>query len=185
MMRKPFLALVVSAALVAAVFAAADKPASVTEPVTVGDFAVRMAAAIGSDASSPKAAAEALRAQGVGITDELEAPVTEGMAAQVLADLGMKAQAPADPNTQITSGAADRMATAVGLSAAVHAGPEWSSGISAILACLHSQTQAACVDCCKAATKCGIGKKSIPCLFCTLICRLNQPPPPSPGAPHK
>src|SRR5262245_54033421 len=88
-MRKFLLVLTVSAALAVAAFAATSNSQKST--VTVGDFALRVTQAMGQPVASPAAAVKSLKTFGVrtGI-DDPNAGLTEGTAAKILADLGLR-----------------------------------------------------------------------------------------------
>src|SRR6266571_9061613 len=105
MMRKSLLVVAVSAALTVAAFAAASSAQKST--VTVGDFAVKVTKAIGQPVASPSAAVESLKSLGVKI-DDANAKLTEGTAAQLLADLGLRVST-ANPGSVVSSGKADQL----------------------------------------------------------------------------
>src|SRR5262245_38989477 len=110
MMRKTVLVLVVSAALTAAAFAEAGKVQKSTG-MTVGDFAVKVANAIGKPASSPQAAVSSLKSMGAKITNA-DMILTEGTAAGILSAIGVRATS-SNPSSSLDSGKADQLVALV------------------------------------------------------------------------
>src|SRR5262245_5520296 len=99
MMRKYLTVLTVGAVLTVRAWAAASnaqKPA-----VTVGDFAVKVSSAIGQPVTTPAAAVQSLKSLGVKIEDA-NARLTEGTAAKILADLGLRVST-SNPGSGVTS----------------------------------------------------------------------------------
>ena len=177
MMRKSLVVVAVSAALTVAAFAASSKAQKST--ITVGDFAVKVTRAIGQPVSDRSAAVESLRTRGVKI-DNANASLTEGMAAKILADLGLRIST-TSPNSAVTPGKADQIATIVALSSSAA-----SVGVATDLpkACLDSRNRGTCVECCKTANGCAPSPAL--CEFaepCAKFCKQIQPGPPSPSDP--
>ena len=102
MMRKSVLVLTVIAVLTAgALFASGSAPRS--SAVTVGDFAVKVAKALGYKATDQKSAVSSLKAAGVSLeAADLSSSLTEGKAARILSDLGLKVNT-ADPASPLTT----------------------------------------------------------------------------------
>ncbi len=147
MMRKSLLVLAVSAALTVAGFAAASNAQKST--VTVGDFAVKVTKAIGQPVTTPSAAVQSLKSLGVKI-DDVNASLTEGTAARILADLGLRVSS-TNPNSAVTAGKADQLAAVAGLaSSASSISPDTDLPTQ----CLDSFNRGICQDCCKAALGC-------------------------------
>jgi hypothetical protein len=175
MMRKSLLVLTVSAALTVAAFAAASNAQKST--VTVGDFAVRVTKAIGQPVSTPSAAVESLKSLGVKI-DDANARLTEGTAARILADLGLRVST-ANPGSALTPGKADQLAAVVGLASSASS---IKSDTDLPLQCLDVKNRGDCQNCCKAAFGCAPSPAL--CDFasgCAKFC--NQVPPPGQASP--
>ena len=173
MMRKPFVALAVSAILTVSVFAAASGVVK-SDTVSVGDFAAKVAVALGYEVPNQKAAVSALRNRGVNLAADLSAPLTDGQVARIMADLGMSVAQPANPSGFVSSAKASALASTIGsegLTSGVTAenGPPPNQ-------CLSSVDRGTCVNCCKDAT--GLTGK-----FCGRFCHANVPPPISPEEP--
>lgn len=170
-MRKYVLILAVTAALIAAAFAATGSAPKST--ITVGDFAVKVSRALGKPAPDQRAAVESLKSLGVKLGDT-NASLTEGMAVQVLADLGVRVST-ANPSSTLTPGKADQLAVVVALD---------SSAASTLPAdglptqCLVGSKQQ-CKTCCWAATGCNVDM----CPECTKFCKVLPPGHPSPDDP--
>jgi len=171
MIRKSLVVVAVSAALTVVAFAASSKSQKST--ITVGDFAVKVTRAIGQPVSNRSAAVQALRTRGVEI-GEANASLTEGMAAKILADLGLRVST-TSPDSAVTLGKADQLATMVGL----------AGGAARVLPadgmptqCLTGSKQE-CKTCCQAATGCNPEE----CSECTKFCKVLKPGHPSPSDP--
>jgi len=170
MMRKYLTVLTVGAVLTVAAFAAASnaqKPA-----VTVGDFAVKVTSAIGQPVASPGAAVQSLKSLGVNIEDA-NARLTEGTAAKILADLGLRVST-SNPGSAVTSAKADQLAAFAGLaSTASSVSPETDLPTQ----CLQNANRGTCVDCCKIALGCT--NLQAQCEFstpCAKFCKQVLPP---------
>lgn len=181
MTKKPLLVLALCAGLTVAAFAAPGAPAN-TGKATVGDFAVKVAVALGYTAPDSKAAVEALKARGVNMGADLSAVLTEGEAARILADLGMAVAAPANPATTVSTAKAGFLAGTVASAATDSFVPE----LDLPTYCLSSQNRGNCVNCCKDAVgplpDNGGGTRSAG-KECSKFCKANVPPPPSPEEP--
>src|SRR6266850_2163238 len=168
MMRKSLVVVAVSAALTVAAFAASSSSRKST--VTVGDFAVKVTRAIGQPVSDRSAAVQSLRTRGVEI-GEVNANLTEGMAAKILTDLGLRVTT-TTPDSAVTAGKADQLATMVGLASS----PAPADGLPS--QCL-TGTKQQCKTCCWAATGCDVSS----CPQCTKFCKQLKPGNPSPTDP--
>ncbi|MBI1950668.1 MAG: hypothetical protein HYS34_04810 [Acidobacteria bacterium] len=170
MMRKSHLVLAACAALTVSVFAASSNVQK--SKVTVGDFAVRVTKALGNPVADQRAAVESLKSLGVKV-DDVNASLTEGMAARILADLGVRVST-TSPDNRVTKGKADQLVAVVGLAGST------SSGLAATdlpVACLDNRNRGICVECCKAALGCV--DQSAPCDFasaCAKFCKQVLPP---------
>jgi hypothetical protein len=172
MMRKPILALAVSAVLTVAVFAA---PSDAPKSTTVGAFAVKVSAALGQKAADPKAAADTLRSMGVNLGKDLSAPLTEERAKQILTDLGASNLRTSNPGNGLSAAKADQLLASVSLSsAATSIAPE-----ALPTQCLNSFNRGTCVECCK--VEVGLitnvaGKLQDPGTVCSNFCKSVLPP---------
>jgi len=175
MMRKSLLVLTVSSALTVAAFAVASNTQKST--VTVGDFAVRVTKAIGQPVSTPSAAVQSLKSLGVKINDA-NARLTEGTAAQILADLGLRVST-ANPGSAVSSGRADQLAAVAGLASSASS---ISPATDLPTQCLDNFNRGLCVDCCKTALGCL--NLQAQCEFSTPCAKMcKQVPPPGQASP--
>lgn len=181
MKTKALVVLALSAALVAAAYAAPAAPAK-TGKTTVGEFAVKIATAFGTEEPNANKAAEGLKARGVDLSANLGATLTEGTVARIMSDLGMKVTAPANPNEPVSEAKAGFLA---GLIATNSLGAGISMEAALPQQCLSSQNRGQCVECCKAATACGNPEDGAPitCNLCAKFCHNNVPPPVSDEEP--
>jgi len=170
MMRKSLLVLTVSAVVTVAAFAAASNAQKST--VTVGDFAVKVTKAIGQPVSTPSAAIESLKSLGVKI-DDANAKLTEGTAARILADLGLRVST-ANPGGAVSSGKADQLAAIAGLaSSASSISPDTDLPTQ----CLDNKNRGICNNCCQVALGCAPNDPA--CQFstpCAKFCKQVIPP---------
>jgi hypothetical protein len=183
-MKKSLLALLVSVALVVPVIAATGNAAEKVNAETVGAFAVKLAAALGTQAGSEQAAVASLRSAGVDLKADLGARLTEAEAARILADLGMQVAAPTSPSNEVSSGKATQLAAAAGLSLSASSGIAISANDLPVQ-CLLEPNHGQCMGCCKPALgfdpdapKAGQVSK-----FCAQFCKNLQEPPPSDEEP--
>jgi hypothetical protein len=147
MMRKAVLVAVVIAALTVGIFAASSN-AQKSAVVTVGDFALKVAKALGYAADSQQGAVKSLKKSGVDLeATDLSARLTEGKAAGILNDLGIRVSN-VNPGSAISPDKADRLAAQVGLTSSVSAPTPSDGGIPT--ECLTLKTRGDCQDCCKA-----------------------------------
>ena len=174
MMRKSLVVVAVSAALTVAAFAASSNSQKST--ITVGDFAVKVTRAIGQPVTDKSAAVQSLRNLGVSIGEE-NAGLTEGMAAKILADLGLHVSS-SSPSSAVTTGKADQLATMIGL-ASVSVAP--ADGLPT--QCLASGNKQVCKQCCWAATGCNPNIQDCG-PACTKFCKVLKPGNPSPSDPN-
>jgi len=163
-------------AIVAAVLFVAVNATAATSAggvVTVGQFATRLVAALGQDASDIGAVTAALRSMGVTADLDANAPLTAGMAARLAGDLGVKVAPPSTPASPVGAGQAAALASYIAGGFVDRAATALEDPPSQ---CLSSANRGACVNCCKDAT--GLTGQ-----FCGHYCHANVPPPPSPGEP--
>lgn len=167
-MRKSYLVLAACAALAVSAYAASSNVQK--SKVTVGDFAVKVTKALGNPAADQRAAVESLKSLGVKIED-VNASLTEGVAARILADLGVRAST-TSPDNAVTKGKADQLVAVVGLAGSIST---ISPSTELPSACLKNKNRGICVECCKAATGCegGITQCEI---ACSKFCKSVLPP---------
>lgn len=172
MTKKLLLVLALSAGVAVAAFAAPGAPAAPAK-ATVGEFAVKVAGALGLEATDAKAAATALKGRGVTFAADLSATLTEGEAARIMADLGVAVVAPANPAAPLSAARAGSLVASIPTSASIEGISPQDEGPTQ---CLSSVDRGTCVNCCKTAT--GLTGK-----YCGHYCHANVAPPPSPGEP--
>jgi len=168
MKKRLALVLLIGSVLGATVFAATSgvqKPA-----VTVGDFAVKLAKALGKPATDPRAAAETLKSLGVQVGSDLGAGLTEGAAARMLGELGLRATTN-QADSPVTAKKADQLASLAGLG---------NGGASKLPAstplptqCLEQRNRGQCENCCHdALAAAGVVDNH----GCTVFCKAVLPP---------
>jgi hypothetical protein len=170
MMRKSLVVVAVGAALVVAAFAASNNAQK--SAITVGDFAVKVSTAMGQPVSDRNAAVQSLRTLGVKISDA-NASLTEGMAAKILADLGLRVST-TNPGGAVSSGKADQLASIAGL-ASTSSSIAPQDGLPT--QCLNSPNRGTCQECCKTALGCAPSPAL--CDFassCAKFCKTVPPP---------
>jgi hypothetical protein len=177
MIKKSLVVLAVSVALTASLFAAPDKS---PKAQTVGEFAVKVNAAMGRVAADEKAAADSLKALGVDLGKDLSAALTEERAAGILRDLGVRV-VPGNPDSEISAGKADQLIASVALNASTSS-PVSPSQLPTT--CLNEFNRGRCVECCKAFFGCV--NQGDPCEFasrCAKFCKAILHPGVSPTEP--
>ncbi len=173
MKSKLLLIPALSLGLAALAFAAPSAPVDPAR-TTVGEFAVRLASAIGYDPVDATAAAGILKRHGITFAADLSVAMTEGEAARVLSEFGITAVAPAIPATPVSPARAASLATAISSSTSVEGRSLQGEGPTQ---CLSSRNRGECNNCCKDAS--GLGGQ-----FCGRYCHANVPPPVSPDEPQ-
>jgi hypothetical protein len=173
MTRKLLLILALSVGLAALASAAPSTPVG-SAGTTVGEFALRLATAIGYDPVDARAAAGVLKGRGIPLAADLSAALTEGEAARVLSGFGIAVVAPASPATPVSSGRAANLAAAISGAASIEGRTVQDGGPTQ---CLSSRNRGECNNCCKEAS--GLGGQ-----FCGQFCHANVPPPVSPDEPQ-
>ncbi len=164
--RKSALGLLVGAALTATLFAAttgAQKPA-----ITVGDFAVKVTKALGTPVTDQRAAVASLKSRGVQVGDNLNTGLTEGTAARILTELGIRTTT-TRPDSVVSAGRADQLAAVAGMNAS--AASTFPDAIGLPTQCLELPNRGQCVNCCDAAVGCDpTAGCSSPCAkFCQTV----------------
>jgi len=84
--------------------------------MTVGDFALKVARAMGQRPADQAAAVSALKKAGVDLGADSSASLTMGRAARILRGFGLKVTEPQEPAVQVSFGIADQIVKAVKLS---------------------------------------------------------------------
>jgi hypothetical protein len=108
-MKKLLLTLVAVVALVATPLAGVSG-----KKVTVGDFAVKVSQALGFKVVDRTAAVRTLEAAGVALGGNLDEPLTERVAADILGSLGVKV-ATLNPSDLLSPGKVDALVTSLAL----------------------------------------------------------------------
>jgi hypothetical protein len=148
MTKKPFVALALCAGLTMAVFAASGTPAKKSQ-VTVGEFAVKVASALGYETRDQKVAQKTLRGMGVNLAADLNAPLTEGAVAKIMTDLGVSVMVPSAPETPVSSAKAGFLAGSLAASSFGTETQEPPQPIEPPTECLQAIDRGTCVNCCK------------------------------------
>jgi hypothetical protein len=160
--------LVLCTALFASWLFSGGTAAAAARPVTVGDFAVRLARALGFTTSTPAEARERLAGIGVGLAGDLESPLTEAGAVGFSRGLGLPAVNSGDPAAVVSGPAADvlvRVASEAILSTPAPPGMKGSIPV----VCLNLN-RTLCIDCCVASL---LGYSAVPARvlgLCTASC---------------
>ena len=172
MMKKSVLVVAVGIALTAATFAASSVS---KKPVTVGDFAVKVSAAIGHPVATPEAAVQSLRSLGVKVGDA-NGSLTEGTAARMLQDLGVRVST-SSPDKDVTVAKADQMAVLASITHAASSTIPESTPLPT--QCLELRNRGQCDNCCTTyLTSVGADTSNG---VCAHFCR--QVPPPGQASP--
>ena len=170
-MKKLILAFAVAALIAAPAFAASAASAKPAD-VTLGDFAVRLAVNLGTKPADAKAAVETLRSHGARISEgELNARLTEGVAARILGDLGVVVTT-TTPGKALSSGRADQLLSTASLGLAAT-----TPAVDLPAQCLQVKNRGLCVECCKVANGC-VDQEAL-CEFasaCSHFCKAVLPP---------
>ena len=166
--KRSALVVLIGAVLSASALAATSgvqKPA-----VTVGDFAVKLTKALGKPATDQRAAAETLKSLGVKVGNDLGAGLTEGMAARILGELGLRTTA-SRSDSPVSVKKADQFAALAGLSAGASSGLPTSTPLPT--QCLEEKDRGQCINCCHDA----LGAQGIvDNNGCTVFCHAVLPP---------
>jgi hypothetical protein len=166
--------LALGASLALTAFVANASPVPVAKPVTVGQFAMKISKALGSPADSEETAATTLRLAGAHIDAELDRPLTEGRAADIMKELGVPAEASGNPATPLSPGKADQAATTVALAIVTE-----SNGMSAETlptTCSGVRDRASCFNCCTSFLSQRTSHPLAAILICGVICGKLFPP---------
>jgi len=169
MKTKSLMILAVSATLAVAAFAASSNAQKST--VTVGDFAVKVTAAIGHPVTDRSAAVASLKTLGVKV-DDMNASLTEGMAAKILADLGVRVST-TSPDSAVTAGKADQLAAIAGLASKTSS---TSSATALPTFCTELRNRGQCDTCCTTALGCDVNPAPCAGGVCSKMCKVVLPP---------
>jgi hypothetical protein len=182
MTKKPLLVLALCAGLTMAAFAAPGTPAGAGK-ATVGEFAVKVAVALGYTTPDTQAAVAALKGRGVHAISDPSATLTEGEAARIMSDLGMAVAKPSNPSAPVSSSKAGFLAGTIDMASVQAVSIE---AVDLPDQCLHSADRGTCVNCCKNIVgqlpDNGNGTRDAG-KECGHFCHANVPPPVSPGEP--
>jgi hypothetical protein len=182
MTKKPLLVLALCAGLTLAAYAGPATSAGAGK-ATVGEFAVKVAVALGYTTPDTRAAVAALKGRGVRMVADPSATLTEGEAARIMSDLGMAVTKPSNPGAPVSSTKAGFLAGTIEVATIDAVSTE---AVDLPDQCLSSQNRGDCVNCCKAIVgqlpDSGNGTRSAG-KECGHFCHANVPPPPSPEEP--
>jgi hypothetical protein len=157
------------------------EPAS--QPVTVGDFAVKVARALGFEAANVQEAGDRLRVAGVHLDPDLAAPLTQGRASDMMRDLGVESRVSGDPLAPMTESRANQAATAVALGVGGTADRFTADGGGLPAACTNVTDRMTCNQCCLGVLL-PVAKFPIRAIvICAVLCAKVYPPNPSLSIP--
>ena len=145
---------------------------------TVGEFAVRVSAALGYEDPVAERAASNLNSWGVDLGADLATPLTEGRAARIMADLGIAVVPPAHPAAPVTEGRAGILAATIGTM--LPSGPSTEridlAAPPSFLQCLQAPNTGQCTQCCRdlLPPRLPTGTKS---RLCAHLCMFANPAP--------
>lgn len=171
-----------AAALTLALFTMSAAPVGASRPaVTVGDFAVKLSRSLGYAIDDEATAADTLRQAGVHIDPDLNAPLTERRASDMLREMGVDSTSSGNPGSPMSSLAADRAANTAALHLSAQAdqftpGPQTE-------ACQNVGDRTTCYQCCFAVLSPKVKFPVAVVLICGLVCARLFPPA-SPSSPR-
>ncbi|HZM70684.1 MAG TPA: hypothetical protein VFB95_09995 [Candidatus Cryosericum sp.] len=151
-----------------------------SRPATIGEFAVRVSAALGYEDPVPDSAASNLKRRGVELGADLGTTLTEGRAAKVMADLGLPVVPPAHPSAPVTESRAGILAATIGTTLSTAApgaeGIGFAAELPTFLQCLQAPNTGLCIQCCVDALppRLAMGAKS---RLCSHVCMFASPQP--------
>jgi hypothetical protein len=145
---------------------------------TVGEFAVRVSAALGYEDPVPETAAANLKSWGVDLGADLGTALTEGRAARIMADLGIAVVPPANPSAPLTESRTGILAATIGTALSQTAPGTERIGLAQppnFLLCLQAPNTGLCIQCCTdLLPRLGTRPKS---RLCSHICMFASPAP--------
>lgn len=170
-----------SLALVLVLFAASLTTTTAASGATVGQFAMKLARALGFEAHSAVEAREALSAAGVTFAGRLSDRMTEGEAARVLGDLGLQTVPSTNPDRPLSSAFIGQLA-GIAARGVLEQGSVPSQQGSLPTGC-QSLDRSACFQCCIAS----LGRIAVVPQrmidLCNSSCTTLGAPPASPSGP--
>jgi hypothetical protein len=122
--------------------------AATARPVTVGDFAVRLARSLGFTVATPAEARERLGGIGVTLGDDVQSPLTQAQAIGFARGLGLAAADTGDPSAVLTGPRADLLARVASEAILSAPAPPGLNGSIPTSCTLLGQSQ--CFNCCVA-----------------------------------
>ena len=153
------------------------------QPVTVGDFAVKVARALGLQAVNVDEAGDRLRMAGVHLDPDLSAPLTEGRASDMMRELGVDTRVSGDPAAPMTEARANLAATSVALGVGATADRYTTEGSQLPEACTNVTDRMTCNQCCLGILL-PVAKFPIRAIvICAALCARVFPPNPSLSTP--
>lgn len=174
---------VVALATVLSCSTVAFPAAPVARPVTIGDFAVKVARALGLQADDANMAGDRLRMAGVHLDPDLSAPLTEGRASDFMRELGVESRISGDPATPMSDMRANQAATAVALSVGESATGISTEGNDLPASCTAVNDRMSCNQCCLGIL---LPRSKFPIraiVLCAILCARVFPPNPSLSVP--
>jgi hypothetical protein len=176
---------VVALATILSVSTMAIPAAPAAPQVTVGDFAVKVARALGFEATNAQEAGDRLRVAGVHLDPDLSAPLTEGRAADFMRDLGVDTRVSGDPAAPMTESRASQAASAVALGVGETADRFTADGGGLPAACADVTDRMTCNQCCLGVLL-PVAKFPIRAIVvCAVVCAKVYPPNPSLSIPSR
>jgi hypothetical protein len=160
-------------------------PAPVARPVTVGDFAVKVARALGYPADDAETAGNQLRMAGVHLDPDLSAPLTEGRASDFMRDLGVDSHVSGDPSSPMSEMAASRAASTLALSVGESAGGISTEGGEIPASCTSVVDRMTCNQCCLGVLLPRVKFPIRAIVICAVLCARVFPPNPSVSVPQQ
>jgi hypothetical protein len=137
-----------SVTFLAAAWLSPEASAAAPRPVTVGDFAVRLARSLGFTVDTPAEAQEKLGGIGVALEGEVQSPLTQAQAIGFVRGLGLTAADNLDPSALLTGPRADLLARVA--SEAILSTPAPPGLNGSIPASCTRLGQSQCFNCCVA-----------------------------------
>ena len=137
--------------------------------ITVGEFAVKITKALGLPDADAGTASRTLRFAGVHLDPDLDAPLTEGRAADYLRELGIQTTVSGDPETPLSESRASQVAsTAALLAASLPDSPGVNGSVPSVCMGVDNRTQ--CNQCCLATLQPKLRFPERAALICAVMC---------------
>jgi hypothetical protein len=135
-------------AFLAAAWWSPESSAAAVRPVTVGDFAVRLARSLGFTVHTPAEARQRLGGIGVALEGDVQSPLTQAQAIGFARGLGLTAADTGDPSAPLTAPRADLLARVAAEAILSTPAPPAFNGSLPTSCTLLGQSQ--CFNCCVA-----------------------------------